>query len=432
MSTCISAHRVCQFAVLCLAALAMPTVTLAQGIWLPASGAVNRGMGGATTGTAIEAIGSMYWNPATISQLETNEMAFGFECIYANQELSSTFPGVGSGASHGELGVMPVPTMAWVHHTANPNVTLGLGIFGVGGFNTNVRADATNPILSPPLAQGGVGMGGIKAEAQFFQMNPAISVQVTDRLSIAAGPVASLGRIISDGNVFAGLNANGLYPYGDGTRYHWGLGGQLGFHYVHNCCWEFGGNIKSPTWFEPFRYFGEDANGLGRTDKLNVTLPMVLTGGVAYRGFDFMVLTADVRYIDYTSTELFGDPAAYRPDGGVTGLGWKDAFSVAVGSEVQLTDRLVGRMGYIFASNIIDESTTFFNVASDLGWQHVPAVGATFQFTENASISFAYNYVASWGSTGPYVLPGVGALPGTSVTTQTDAHIGTLGVNVKY
>ncbi|RMF42610.1 MAG: hydrocarbon degradation protein, partial [Planctomycetota bacterium] len=49
---------------------------------LPAGGAVNRGMGGATTGTAIEAIGSMYWNPATITSLRGNEMAFGFEGVY--------------------------------------------------------------------------------------------------------------------------------------------------------------------------------------------------------------------------------------------------------------------------------------------------------------------------------------------------------------
>jgi long-chain fatty acid transport protein len=275
-------------------------------------------------------------------------------------------------------------------------------------------------------------MGRFRSEAIFFQLNPALSVQVTDRLSIAAGPVAALGRIILDDNPLAGLNLTGTYPRGDGTRYHWGLGGQLGFHYVHNCCWEFGGNVKSPTWFEPFRYYGEDAFGLARTDKVNVTLPMVLTGGVAYRGFEFMLLTADVRYFDYTSTELFGDPAAYRPDGGVTGLGWKDAFSANVGCEIQLTDRFVGRLGYMFVSGVVEDATTFFNIGSDLGYQHVPTVGASFQFSQSASISLAYNYAAPWGSTGPYVLPGVGTVPGTSVSTETDVHIGTLGVNVRY
>ena len=54
---------------ICLFSLAAPLTAMAQGILLPCSGAVNRGMGGATTGAAIEAIGSMYWNPATISNL---------------------------------------------------------------------------------------------------------------------------------------------------------------------------------------------------------------------------------------------------------------------------------------------------------------------------------------------------------------------------
>jgi len=60
----------------------MPMTAAAQGIFLQAGGSVNRGMGGATTGTAIDSIGSMFWNPATISQLPTNELAFGFEAIY--------------------------------------------------------------------------------------------------------------------------------------------------------------------------------------------------------------------------------------------------------------------------------------------------------------------------------------------------------------
>ena len=311
-------------------------------------------------------------------------------------------------------------------------MTVGLGILGIGGFGINIRGDATNPILSPQFALGGAGLGGVRSDALFFHLNPAISVKLTDRLSIGGGPIVGLGKVILDENIFAGLNANGLYPRGDGTRYHWGLGAQLGFHYVHNCCWEFGANIKTPTWFEPFRYFGEDAMGLGRTDKVNVTLPMVISGGLAYRGLDSIVLTADLRYFDYSSTETFGDPAVYEADGGVAGLGWKDVFSVAIGAQLQLTDRLVGRLGYMYASDLIDDSTAFFNVASDLSYRHIPTVGASYQLSDCASLSVAYNYVAPWGATGPYVLPGVGPVAGSSVTTETDVHIATLGINVRY
>ena len=35
-------------------------------------------------------------------------------------------------------------------------------------------------------------------------------------------------------------------------------------------------------------------------------------------------------------------------------------------------------------------------------------------------------------ASGPYVLPGVGEIPGTNVSTDSDAHIVTCGLNVAY
>ena len=413
-------------------ALTPSSQSCGQGVFLPASGAVNRGMSGATTGAAIEAVGSMYWNPSTISHLPTNEMAFGFEAIYTNYSIGSTFPGVGSGFSEAENGAIPVPTIAWVHHTDNPNVTLGLGIYGVAGFSVNMRADPTNPILSPPLALGGLGVGGIKSDAMFYQMNPAISVKLTDRLSFAAGPVIGIGKIPLDDNVFVVPNANGLYPRGDGTRFHWGAGAQAGFHYIHNCCWQFGANIKTPTWFESFRYFSEDANGLPRTDEFDVTLPLIISTGAAYKGVPGATFTADLRYVNYADTEGLGTTAGYRADGSVTGLGYQDQFAVAMGAQFDLSCKLIGRIGYIYASDLFDDQDTFFNIASDLSYEHAASCGLTYHLTQNASLSAAYNYIFEWDSTGPYNLPGVGPIPGSEIAIKADSHIATIGVNVRY
>ena len=389
-------------------------------------------MGGATTGAAIEAIGSMYWNPSTIVHLPTNEVAFGFEAIYSIYSISSTFPGAGSGFTDAENGATPVPTIAWVHHTDNPNVTLGLGIFGVAGFSVNMRGDATNPIVSPPFALGGAGVGGIKSDAIFFQMNPAISLKLTDRLSFGFGPTIGMGKIPLDDNAFVPPNINGLYPRGDGTRYHWGLGAQAGFHYIHNAQWQFGTNIKTPTWFEPFRYSSEDATGLPRTDKIDVTLPLIISSGVSYQGLPGAILTADVRFLNYDDTKGLGTSGGYRADGSVNGLGYRDQFAAAFGAQFDLGDKLTGRIGYMYASELIKDEDTFFNVASDLSYQHVTGCGMTYHLSQNASISAAYNYLWEWGSTGPYNLPGIGPVPGSQVAIKADTHIATIGVNVRY
>ena len=415
-----------------ITALLITGVASAQGLYLPAAGAINRGMGGATTGTAIEAVGSMYWNPATINRLESDEIGFGFEVIHANQNVSSSFPGAGAGSTDSETGPVLVPTIAWVQHTENPNVTFGLGIFGVGGFAFNTPADPTNPILSPPQALGGVGVGGVKSEAQFYQLAPAFSLRLTEKLSMGVGPTVNFGRILIDDNAFVGLNADGTYPRGDGTRYHWGAGFQIGMHYVHDCNWELGVNYKSPTWFEAFEYHSEDAAGLPRTDELDIDLPMIFTGGLAYRGINYTVLTADFRFVGYDSADGLGDPASYLASGAVDGLGWNDVFSFGLGAQVQLTDRLVGRVGYIYASELFDDASTFFNVPAELSYRHVPTCGGSLCISENATLSVGYQYLISWDSSGPYVLPGVGAIPGTNVSTDSDAHIVTCGVNVAY
>jgi long-chain fatty acid transport protein len=409
-----------------------PQWAIAQGIILPASGAVNRGMGGATTGAAIEAIGSMYWNPATISNLPTNEVAFGFEALYVNYTLDSTFPFVGSGSTEAEIGATPVPSVAWVQRGRDPCVTYGLGIFGVAGYAVNMPADPGNPIVSPPLALGGAGVGGIKTEAIFFQMNPAVSVRVTDRLSVGGGPIIAMGKVAMDDNIFAPLNADFLYPRGDGTRYHWGLGAQLGLHYVHDCNWQFGANLKSPTWFESFRYFSEDAAGLPRTDTVDVTLPLILTTGVAYTGIDGALVTADFRYLNYAATDGLGTPTGYELDGSVTGLGHRDQFAIVTGAQCDLTCRLVGRIGYLYASELIDDDDAFFNVGSDLGYRHIISTGFSYHLNERASISAAYAYAFPWGTTGPYNLPGAGEIPGSEVSTSLDTHALTAGVNVRY
>jgi hypothetical protein len=55
--------------VVVLAALAIPNEARAQGLYFPGGGAAHLSMGGASTATQVDAIGSIYWNPAAIGRL---------------------------------------------------------------------------------------------------------------------------------------------------------------------------------------------------------------------------------------------------------------------------------------------------------------------------------------------------------------------------
>ena len=395
----------------------------AQGIFLPASGAVNRGMGGATTGAAIDPIGSLYWNPATIAAFERDQVGFGFEAIYARNEVSVTVPPV-SGSISDESGAVAVPSVGWVHQTNNPNIKLGFGLFGAAGYSVNMPA---HPVLGPTI------LGRFQTDASFFQMSPSVALTLTPRLAIGFGPVINMGRIFLGQNGLVPPNLpSATFPRGNGTRYHWGLGAQLGFYYMFNDALQIGGNIKTPMWFEPFRYHSETDLGTPRVDEVSVTLPMIVSLGAAYKGFQNAIFTADVRYLNYNDADAFGDPAGFGPMFNATGLGWNDVFSVHVGSQFQVTPRLTWRMGYMYVTNLFPSSATFFNVGSDVGYRHAPTFGGSFALNESTSFSFAYNYVPDWGTTGPVVAPVVGPIPGTSVTNRTSAHIATFGINVRY
>ena len=414
--------------------LSMLTFSFAsgQGIVLPTSGPINRGMAGATTGAAIDALGSTYWNPATISGLDSNEIGFGLELGLAPWTVESTFPGVGSGSTNAESGAIPIPSVGWVYQTQNPRLKFGLSFAATAGYSSNLPADATNPVLSPPLALGGVGLGNVQAEATFFQVAPSFAYVLTDKLSVGFGPTVTMGRITIDDNVFAVPNANGLYPQGNGTRYHWGLGAQLGFYYQHNSLWSFGANLKTPTWMEPLRYFGETATGLPRVDKNNFDLPLIATFGTAYRPNDNSIFTVDLRYFNYTDTSGWGDDAGFNADLTANGLGWDDVFSLHLGSQVRMTQRLTARAGYLYASELFDDEDTFFNVGSDLSYQHAVSVGGSYDLSCNTQLSFAYTYTFPFESTGPFVAPGIGPIPGSSVTNDVTIHLVDFGVNVRY
>ena len=159
-------------------------------------------------------------------------------------------------------------------------------------------------------------------------------------------------------------------------------------------------------------------------------LPMIVSVGTAYSGFEDLVLAVDLRYIDCANTDGVGD-TGYSPYGALNGLSWANQFVVATGAQYRLTDRLLVRGGYTFNTSPYGGADTFYNVASSLGYQHQLCLGGTWEVTECVAFHVGYQHYFEWESTGPIVLP-TGAIPGSSVTTTASAHIATLGVTVKY
>ena len=421
----------------CVLFVAMvPSTVWGQGALMSSFGPVNASMGGASTAAPIEAMSAIGWNPATISGLPNSELSVGLGLLLSDPVLESSVPGWSSGVTGAEPGTTPIPNFAWVHKL-NDYTTFGLGALSVAGFKTNYPADLTNPVLAPVSNTPGLpgGLGSLYSEAQFMEVVPVVSFAVTDRMSIGFGPTITTGQVVADPLLLAPPNdtdGSGIprYPAGRGARYAWGGGAQLGVYYITDNAWHFGASIKSPQWMEDHRVHTECELGLPYVATFELDLPMIVSLGTAYSGFEDLVLAVDLRYIDCANTDGVGD-SGYSPYGALNGLSWANQLVVATGAQYRLTDRLLARAGYTFNTSPYGSADTFYNVASSLGYQHQLCLGGSCEVTQCVAFHVSYQHYFQWDSTGPIVLPS-GTIPGSSVTTTASAHIAELGVTVKY
>jgi long-chain fatty acid transport protein len=415
----------------------LPGALRAQGVALSGVGPVNRGMSGASTAAPIDAAGALLWNPASISGLRRSEANFGIELLLPTEQLSSRFPAFGlEGATSGEPGVSPIPEAAFVHKNEDSPWAYGLGIFGIGGFQTNYPASLTNPVLTPQPPNG-VGLGRVSSMAEYYQIVPTVAATLTDRLSVGFAPTLTLARLDVNPVVLAAPNdANGdtsfTYPTGDGTRYHFGGGFQLGLYYLASDVWQVGLCFKSPQWFEEFRSNTTDELGRPVVSTARFDYPMIVSLGTSYTGIENWLIACDVRYFDYANADGFGSPAGFDATGAVTGLGWDSVFSVHTGVQYRATDRLSLRTGYQYNTNPIGSEEAFFNVASPLIIQHVASIGFSYHLTPDVIFSAAYLHGFENEVSGPIHAPGLGAIPGTSATSTVSADGLGAGLTIRY
>ncbi len=202
------------------ASLATSGVAHAQGIFLTSAGPINQSMGGAAVAAPLDSAGALNWNPATISGLNRSEVEMAVGFVIPTTSLSSSAFGL-SGTTGGESGSTPVPTMSFVCKDACSPWTWGIGIYGIGGFSANFPGNnlspSSNPILTPQPPVG-VGVGSVFSHAEIYQMAPAVSYAVTDKLSIGFAPTVDTAFAQADPLFLSPPNfVLGVPTYGPGT-----------------------------------------------------------------------------------------------------------------------------------------------------------------------------------------------------------------------
>jgi long-chain fatty acid transport protein len=408
-------------------------------------------MGGASTAAPLDASGALYWNPAAITGLCSSELDVGLEFLYPHSHLSSSLsffstepgdevaPAQGitrvSGSDRSDNGIFLLPTVGLVVTPECSPFVFGLGIFSAGGFSVNYPASNLNPILTPQPPNG-FGVGSLYGEAQIYQIVPTVAMRITDNLSVGIAPTLSFARIMLDPAVLGTPDdANGdtfpTYPAATHGRVDVGGGAQAGIFYNASDCWHFGASIKSPQWFEDFKYNTVNEVGRPRTTQFRFDYPLMASVGASYTGLDKWVFAADFRYIDYANARGFEGVGFDPATGALKGIGWDSVYAVAVGTQYQCTCNTSLRAGYTYNTNPIRDERTMYNIASPLILQHTAYLGASYNVTQCFVVSAAYAH-AFWNDVeGPFITP-QGPVPGTSVKSSVSADTVVLGVTVKF
>jgi long-chain fatty acid transport protein len=411
-----------------LSVLALPATGLAQGLYLPGSGAAHISMGGASTATPVDALGALYWNPAAIGRLGRSEVDIGGAFLFPNIHLDSSVPGPGglrSGNTRSDNGVSPATGVGAVIQPDCSPWTFGLGMATLAGSGVNFPGDTGNPILSGVGPLGNV-QGPIFSSLMVVQLSPTVAYRATDRLVVGVGPTIDIAVTAFDPAFFGTPDRGrgdgiGTFPTATHGRPFWGGGFRAGLVYSLTDQLDFGFGYTSPQWFETWKYYARTDLGQPRTLTLNATLPAIYSWGVGYRPTDRLQLAVDLRYFAYQNTELFGTPIR---DGG---LGWQDVFAVAVGGRYQATDRVALSAGYIYNDNPIPSFGTLFNVQGPAITQHTISFGATVNVTEAVAASLGYAYAFRNSISGP-----VREATGVGVKMDAEAQLLTFTLQFKF
>jgi long-chain fatty acid transport protein len=405
-------------------------------------GAINHSMAGAAAAMPLDASGALFWNPASITDLERSEVDVNVEPVLLDIHLQSSLgadsiaPGIPaaplSGDTRSDLKVVVLPSVAWVHRPPGKRWATGLGVFGIGGFGVEYQDDS-NPILTPQPPNG-FGFGSLRTRSQFIQFAPTLAYRLNEHLSVGVSPNIDVSALES--KPFPGAspddaNGDGFATYPD-AKLTWAVGGGVqGGLYFKRKGVHLGAAIKSPQWFEPYHYKSQDEAGRPRAFKFRLDFPMIVTAGVGYSGLKRLKWAADVKYIDYRNTQGFNQSGIDPETQAVRGFGWKSIWAFATGLQYQVTERLSVRTGYGYSQNPVRNQEAAFSVGAPGIIKHHVNAGLTYQIKENFLLALAYHHGFANSVQGPFQTP-LGLLPGTSVRTRTSSTNLVLSLIFKY
>jgi long-chain fatty acid transport protein len=362
-----------------------------------------QGFSYAGAGTSAFGIGSMFWNPANITNFEGRRSEYNFTFVAPNTSVTSDRFTNASGALNffgaptniapvgsGNINQGALTTASYNSYQFNNWLWLGLQTGAPFGSRTKADAGFAGSVY------------GTSTIVRAFAITPTIGIKVNDWLAFGFGVTAQQLNVTLNGGDprFAPLGgaAAALTSLakikGDGYGYGWTAGVtlkplqgteiSLGYrsHIRHKLEGEF--DFTAPVGLNP--------NLVSRLVSVNVNLPEIATLGIRQEINSQWTLTGTAQWTNWSRINTA--PVVNRVSGApITGLGfrYRDEYFFAAGAEYKHNDAWKFRAGVAYEKSPIDNENRGVRVLdSDRIWL---SAGAGYKFNEKLDIDFSYSHI---------------------------------------
>lgn len=394
------------------AAFAPGLASATNGYFQHGYGIKAKGMAGASTAVAVDAMGGSV-NPAKMVFVG-NRIDFGADLFSPRRSVSrqgeTAFGGIYNGTSDSDSHYFIVPEFGY-NKLINPNLSLGVSIYGNGGMNT----DFNTPLAGPPFAACGtananmlLGCGRLGVDMMQLIIAPTVAYKINERHAIGISPLLAYQRFKVDGlQAFQGISSAAASVTNKGYDESNGWGVRVGWMGKLTDTVSVGAAYSPKMDMSKFDgYRGLFANS-GEFD-----IPENYNVGIAFQATPKTLVAFDVQQINYSRVasiangvlnSLRAPPANPLGSPGGSGFKWDDMTVFKLGVEYQYDQSWTLRAGLNYGKGPIGataDSISFNIIAPGVVETHL-TLGLTYKTKSSGELSVSYMHALSKTVTGP-------------------------------
>ncbi len=340
--------------------------------------------GNAFTATADNP-SAVYYNPAGITQLEGTRALLGAYAITLKERVDLNVPGGNSSFSSTNTDLQAAPQFFLTYKPKQYPIALGLGVYAPYGFSVKYPDDTPFRTIA---REGSI---------QYVTINPVIAWQITNTLSVAAGPTINYGKaelvrgVIAVGDEFQFKGDGVAYGYNAGIMWNPHRMHHFGLTYRSATRLDFSGHssvhtdpFTVPTLLGPVK-----VPGLDRREDADATfdLPQQIVFGYSFRpaedwNFEFN--------LDWTDWDSLNTVTLHQPSGDIAlPFNWRSSFFYEFGVTKKFAHGFNASLGYIYSENSVPNES--FNPTIPDSNRHIFTAGVGQHYT-HLSWNLAYQY----------------------------------------